>query len=339
MDNMQATPRNAIVGRLADILKQGKGAANEYAMKDWVPLIGGMGLGDMFMGKAPELVDDISYDGLQAAIRGGNAATGGIGTYGARPAVADATLLGLDALGLGKGLGALTKAGGKAAVNRLTGGATDTSRREFMKKAGALAGSAAAAGSGVGLLRKFGDNALVDVAPKVADNVAATAAKNYKFNTLNDYVNHARMLADENLGTYAREMGGFTDREYENFIENGLYDELRSIFKQDEVAYGKAKDLFDGGITWTDDLKPYRAVGARELLNEDDLYKQSELLDAFSPQAKLQMKELKDNVANLHSQYGQGSPDDWARWLANSEDVNQTNQILKDILLNVNPME
>jgi hypothetical protein len=322
MENLQTTPRNELFGRFADILKQGKNAANQYAMKDWVPLIGGTGLGDMFMGKAPELVDDISYDGLQAAIRGGNAATGGIGTYGARPAVADAALLGMDAAGLAKGLGALAKGGGRAITNRLTEGATDASRREFMKKAGALAGSTAAGGTGLGLLRKFGDNAVVDVAPKIADNVAAQAAKKYKFNTINDYIDHARIMADENLGTYAREMGGFSDREYENFIEDGLYDELQSIFKQDERAYINAKDIKSGYLR-LDNPDPNALAP----------------LDYFSPQAKQEMKELKGNVANLHSQYGQSSPDDWAKWLANSDDAHQTNQILKDMQLNINPME
>ena len=95
MDNIQATPRSDVLGRIADLLKQGKEYANQYQVLPQVPMLGGTGLGDLFMGRAPELMDNISYDGIRGATRGGNLATGGIGTYGARPEVADAALLGM----------------------------------------------------------------------------------------------------------------------------------------------------------------------------------------------------------------------------------------------------
>lgn len=267
MDNIQATPRNTYLGKFADVLKQGKSVANTYAMKDWVPLIGGMGLGDMFMGKAPELVDDISYDGLQAAIRGGNAATGGIGTYGARPAVADAALLGMDALGLAKGLGALTKAGGMAAANRLTGGTTNSSRREFMKKAAALAGSTAAAGTGVGLLRKFGDNALVDVAPKVADNVTAQVPKQFRFNSLSDYM--------ENVFKRQKEEDLFNDPDMFDY-------DMRRILQGDADAYSEANYILGGSPeSWENSVQN----------------------NTFSPQAKQEMKNWKARHGDLWNDF------------------------------------
>jgi len=311
MGNLQSTPRNQALGRIADILKQGKGAANQYAMKDWVPLVGGTGLGDMFMGKAPELVDDISYDGLQAAIRGGNAATGGIGTYGARPAVADAALLGMDAAGLTKGLGALAKGGGRAAMNHLTGGATEASRREFMKKAGALAGSAATAGTGMGLLRKFGDNAVLDVAPKVADNfVAATIKSPYRYNSLAEYIAgvQSRVAKGEH------ELLQLPDDVYIDTQE----DAMKHLLKADADNYAEVKNMFGGSPE-----------------NWENSYQKNIL----SPQAKQEMKELKGNVAKLHSDYGMNPESDWTQWIANSQDINQTNQILKDMQLNINPME
>jgi len=43
------------------------------------------------------------------------------------------------------------------------------------------------------------DNAVMDVAPKVADNVAMQAAKKYKYNSLSDYINAIRSMADPRI--------------------------------------------------------------------------------------------------------------------------------------------
>lgn len=283
MGSIQATPRNKIVGRLADLLQSGKKYANQYEVLPQVPLVGGTGIGDLFMGKAPELVDDISYDGLQAAIRGGNAATGGIGTYGARPAVADAAMLGMDVAGLGKGLGGLSKKSASALYDKLLEGGTSVSRRDTLKKLGALAGSTAIAGTGVGALRKMSDNVVSDVvhtAPKVVDNVAAAATKNYKFNSLAEYLNHVRGIADEEAMMQHAELGGMGD-----VPEHYSTDWMNNILKQDESTYGIHKNY----SKFNESNRPLNGLQTK-LRDKANVYLEE---NSFSPQAKQEMNNWK----------------------------------------------
>ena len=365
MDNIQATPRSDILGRIADLLKQGKEYANQYQVLPQVPMLGGTGLGDLFMGRAPELMDNISYDGIRGATRGGNLATGGIGTYGARPEVADAALLGMDVAGLG----GLAKLGGKAAMRKMDKSVEDAvyqaitrqfdlnkmepkhaaapwpkdtsaqallpprelwntvprempkakptiekaqehinmSRRDFLKKSGAIAGSAALGG---GLLRKFSDNVVEDVVPKVLDNTATASIKKYKFNTLQDYIDNLKGLAADE-GEIA-------------YHENGAFD--------------MGWDAWDDAWYHPDNPNGYDNFIKRRLLGDEQLYSSmkagqadgfspqeiEETLNMFSPQAKQEMKAFKDiNKRVNDSIYGKDDPrlsDDWARTLTTVED-------------------
>ena len=301
MGNMQATPRNRIVGDLADILKSGKSAMDQYEMKPWVPLVGGTGLGEMFMGKAPELMDDVSYNGLQAAMRGGNLATGGIGTYGARPAVADAALLGADALGIGKGIGVLTKAGGRAAGNALMGGTTELGRREFMKKAAALSAAAAATGGGAGMLRKLGKETgevIANTIPKVADNVAATATK-YKYNSLADYLEHQLYRATEEANIANAEVGfGMSD----DVIDELSQTLMKKQLKQDASSYDTHKHH---AKTYNNTDRNLNNLQTR-LRDKANTYLEE---NSFSPEAKAQMNNLKNDWPDYANQYGHNP--DW----------------------------
>jgi len=308
MADLKAPERNNIIGRLADILQSGKDTANQYQILPQVPLIGGTGLGDMFMGKAPELVNDISYDGLQAAIRGGNTATGGIGTYGARPAVADAALLGLDVAGIGKGLGGLSRRSAGAIYDKLIEGGTSLSRREAIKKLGALSGGAALTGTGLGVARKFLDNAVTDVAPKVIDNVAMQAPKQFRYNSLSDYMKY--------MGEWATEQGnmnwlhGESGLSFNDFMEawyhpdnaHGYGDALKKLLIQDEQAYKNAKDIKSGYLK-LDNPDPNALAP----------------LDHFSPQAKQEMKDFKQTTSKLASDFGEANPNEsWLHWAVNS---------------------
>ena len=306
MDSIKATPRNEALGRLADLLTRGKTAANQYQILPQVPLIGGTGLGDLFMGKAPELLDDVSYDGLQAAIRGGNLATGGIGTYGARPAVADAALLGMDVAGLGKGLGGLSKKSASVLYDKLMEGGTSLSRRDALKKLGAISGSTALAGTGVGALRSLSDNVVSDLthaAPKIADNVAATAAKNYKFNSLADYFAYIRNQAAEegNISFYehgASDMGrdAWDEIFYDPENPTGFDYYTKRQLRAEADWYGKHKADVAAGrepTPWSIEHNPqtnqFESVFADEVL---------------SPQAKQEMREYKAYVANKNAERG-----------------------------------
>jgi hypothetical protein len=84
---MRAAPRGGFSGLLADLLGGAKGWLNQAQVPHGVPLVGGMGAGDLTMGQAPELVDSMSY-GFSPVRGAGMAAT-------LDPAVVD--LLGLMA--------------------------------------------------------------------------------------------------------------------------------------------------------------------------------------------------------------------------------------------------
>ncbi len=320
MADLKAPKRNDVIGRLADILQSGKDTANQYQILPQVPLIGGTGLGDMFMGKAPELINDISYDGLQAAIRGGNTATGGIGTYGARPAVADAALLGLDVAGIGKGLGGLSRRSASAIYDKLIEGGTSLSRREALKKLGALSGGATLTGTGLGVARKFLDNAVVEAthaAPKVADNVTVSAANKYKFNTLAEYLDDVKMRADEhmwdnydppNVTSYK----GHPD--YDGDVaawDNNQRKVVQEQLLNEEQLYNSHKAAIAAGkepLPWSVEINPM--TGEYTTIHADEV---------LSPRARQEMKAFKTNVQDLHDSYiGDGSQVDWAKWMANS---------------------
>lgn len=62
MDKLRATERNVLMGVLADALRKGKDGMNAPGrLPEGVPLLGGMGAGDLMLGQGPELVDDLSY--------------------------------------------------------------------------------------------------------------------------------------------------------------------------------------------------------------------------------------------------------------------------------------
>lgn len=84
MPELKASPRNRALGLLADALSGAKSAADTVQL----PVVGG--LGSLLFGDAPELVNDVAYYGPQALVRGGNAATGGLGTFAPDRRVLDA---------------------------------------------------------------------------------------------------------------------------------------------------------------------------------------------------------------------------------------------------------
>ena len=70
---LQAPPRRKALGLLADALTSGQEALNTVNL----PYVGG--LGGLLLGQAPEYLQDVSYG--MPAFRGGNVATGGLGTF------------------------------------------------------------------------------------------------------------------------------------------------------------------------------------------------------------------------------------------------------------------
>lgn len=320
MADLKAPERNPVIGRLADILLSGKNSANTYEMKDWVPLVGGMGLGDLFMGKAPELADDASYN-LRSLIRGGNQATGGLGTYTLDPRTADAVMLGTDVAGIGAGLGGLSKRSASAIYDKLSSGGTSLSRRDALKKLGAITGGAAVTGSTLGVARKLLDNVATDVAPKIADNVAVQAAKKYKFNSLGEYIAYIKNRAKEEADIQAAELGG-------GFSEDALMDSTdkwtRKLLKAEENFYNQHKLNIKNNtepLPWSIEHNPqsnqFESIYADEIM---------------SPQAKQEMKDFKTATAKLSTDYGGTTPnEEWLQWAINDpmDDPNYYTEITK----------
>lgn len=309
MADLKTPERNPVIGRLADILLSGKKSANTYEMKDWVPLVGGMGLGDMFMGKAPELADDASYN-LRSLIRGGNQATGGLGTYTLDPRTADAAMLGTDVAGIGAGLGGLSKRSASAIYDKLASGGTSLSRRDVLKKLGAITGGAAVTGGTFGAARKLLDNVATDVAPKIADNVAVQAAKKYKFNSLGEYIAYIKNRAKEEADIQAAELGG-------GFSEDVLMDSTdkwtRKLLQAEENFYNQHKLNIKNNTEptpWSIERNP--TTEQFESVYADDV---------LSPQAKQELKNFKTATTKLHTDYGGTNPNkEWLQWAINAPD-------------------
>lgn len=322
MGSIQETPRNTFIGGLADLLQSGKSYANQYEILPQIPLVGGTGLGDMFMGKAPELINDISYDGLQAAIRGGNSATGGIGTYGARPAVADAALLGMDVAGISKGLGSLSRKSASALYDKLLEGGTSVSRRDALKKLGAFAGGAAMTGTGVGALRKLTDNVVVEAAPKVMDNVAVTAAKKYKYNSLAEYMATIKNQVSRDMDNTHGQGWQMESPDHTFELDNAMQSRMLAdesaynIHKSSQRAYGNSKRQLNQLQT--------------KLRDRAKTYLET---NSFSPQAKQEFKDWKAGVEKLNTDYGTPTTrsNNWAHWMTNaSDDPDATLKFLRD---------
>lgn len=62
MDRVQATERNVLMEALADALRKGKEVMNSPGkLPGVIPVVGGMGAGDLMLGQGPEVVEDLSY--------------------------------------------------------------------------------------------------------------------------------------------------------------------------------------------------------------------------------------------------------------------------------------
>jgi hypothetical protein len=104
---MKPTPRNPLLGGVSDFVRGVRDLANQYEIKDWVPLLGGMGVGDLLVGKSPEEIEEWAYG--NAPMRVPEMSNVPIVKTGRKEQLADTLFLGLDAAGLGKGLGAAAR--------------------------------------------------------------------------------------------------------------------------------------------------------------------------------------------------------------------------------------
>ena len=58
---VKAQDQNENLGKLAEMLGSARDVGNQYTVPSWVPLAGGVGAGDLLMGKTPEEIENWSY--------------------------------------------------------------------------------------------------------------------------------------------------------------------------------------------------------------------------------------------------------------------------------------
>jgi len=129
---LKASPRNQALGALADKLSRLKELGNKYQVLDQVPLLGGTGLGDLFLGQGPEEVSNWSYGNAPMQIpemtripqiKKGRAES-----------LADAVFMGADIGGLGALAGAL----GSKGLRNVAGSASRVGPKSLVPQVGAV---------------------------------------------------------------------------------------------------------------------------------------------------------------------------------------------------------
>lgn len=108
MGEIKPTPRNPVMGGVADFVRGVRDLANQYEIKNFVPLLGGMGVGDLLLGKSPEELEEWAYG--NAPMRIPEMTNVPMVKTGRKEQLADTLFLGADVSGLGKGVGVAGKA-------------------------------------------------------------------------------------------------------------------------------------------------------------------------------------------------------------------------------------
>jgi hypothetical protein len=237
MPEIRATPRNQVMGGVADFVRGVRDLANQYEIKDFVPLLGGMGVGDLLLGKSPEELEEWAYGNLPMRIP--EMSNVPIVKTGRKEQLADTMFLGVDAAGIGKGAGVV----GKAAAKNLGPKAAEMAG-DFLQNQGLIL-NAVQPGPGVVSTRlptavKATENPLTD--RLVIDLKASKSdpeAFNHNVGLIKQYPNFASKARNP-------------ERQAEDFIE-GVKDNL--IFLHDQVPDAtrqRSKLWYDGARTITD---------------------------------------------------------------------------------------
>ena len=115
-DSVSATPRKAALGKIADALKSAQEYSSQYEVSPQVPLLGGTGVDEMLsLPGAASLMDDISYHGIGALLRGGKT----VNTFKVDPRIVDVADLAGTVIPITGALTKLAKKGIKAAVKKV----------------------------------------------------------------------------------------------------------------------------------------------------------------------------------------------------------------------------
>ena len=99
-DRISAIPRNEAIDSVADFVKEVRAVANRVTIPDFVPLLGDMGVGDLFIGQAPEEIENIAYGNMPFEITPMGDRIPRL-KRNRKESFADAALLGVDATAVG----------------------------------------------------------------------------------------------------------------------------------------------------------------------------------------------------------------------------------------------
>lgn len=179
---------------------------------------------------------------------------------------------------------------------------TNLSRRDFLKKSAGLAGGTAAASiPGAKLLQKFAPEERA-----IAKEVVTEAAPKYKYNSLKEYlddvIDYSHDIGHERAYESAMEHGynnhPGADRYMDDFVDNFDFSKIqRERLLADETAYKEAKRNLSSLSPKKD---PTTGLPPQS---------QRDLIDSFSPQAKQEMKDLKETI-----NFYRGLADDSGTW-------------------------
>jgi len=237
MPEMRATPRNPAMGGVADFVRGVRDLANQYEIKDFVPLLGGMGVGDLLLGKSPEELEEWAYG--NSPMRVPEMSNVPIVKTGRKEQLMDTMFLGVDAAGLGKGAGVA----GKAAAKSLGPKAAEMAG-DFLQNQGLIL-NAVQPGPGVVSTR------LPTAVKATEDPMASTLVIDLQATKRDpEAFNHNVGLIKQypNFASKARN----PERQAEDFI-NGVKDNL--IFLHDQVPDAtrqRSKLWYDGARNITD---------------------------------------------------------------------------------------
>lgn len=133
-DELKASPQNQFLAPFARGLRNLQELAAQYQVDPRIPLFGGTGVDEMLgLPGAASLTEDLSYYGPRALIRGGNVATGGIGTFRPDPRVTDLA----DVVGMAAPLPVLGKQGVMKGARALEGATVGAAQRARIRAAAA----------------------------------------------------------------------------------------------------------------------------------------------------------------------------------------------------------
>ena len=199
---IRAIPRNPVFGAMSDAAEGLRDFGNKAQIPEAVPLVGGQGAGDLFIGQAPEEYDRWAHGFHPFKDRNvpGYAGLRGIPEIQEQRAgpLTDALFLGVDATGVGMGVRALGKAGGRQAVrsfnNVIDDTGRDASRRQFVKNAGVVGATAAAAAATPKLLKGL-TRTVAKAAP--SPTTAATRVAKNAFGSVPEYYNALRRVTND----------------------------------------------------------------------------------------------------------------------------------------------